>query len=161
MFTVAGAFDDGATYTVQITGRADHPVIGSHRAAALVKLHLGEKVPVGYGPQKSRLVTVEMLSSTRASSYSLASSRRGYSSGCKSPSYVRCHPLPEASVMVSSLAYQGPAASGTNTGAAPTARSNFEGISMRLQAGRSPSQKVRSSKPYPHWRFRFSASNQA
>ncbi|MFK0279536.1 hypothetical protein ACIQVL_03545 [Streptomyces sp. NPDC090499] len=44
MFTVAGAFDDGATYTVQITGRADRPVIGSHRAAALVELHKGEKI---------------------------------------------------------------------------------------------------------------------
>jgi hypothetical protein len=43
MFTVTGAFDDGATYTVQITGQADRPVIGSHRAAALVELHLGEK----------------------------------------------------------------------------------------------------------------------
>ncbi|MDV6291283.1 hypothetical protein R2F25_38375 [Streptomyces sp. UP1A-1] len=44
MFTVTGAFDDGATYTVQITGRADRPVIGSHRAAALVELHQGEAV---------------------------------------------------------------------------------------------------------------------
>lgn len=44
MFTVTGAFDDGATYTVQITGRADRPVIGSHRAAALVELHEGEKI---------------------------------------------------------------------------------------------------------------------
>ncbi|MFZ4249541.1 hypothetical protein ACOZDF_30290 [Streptomyces griseoincarnatus] len=43
-FTVTGAFDDGATYTVQITGRADRPVIGSHRAAALVELHQGETV---------------------------------------------------------------------------------------------------------------------
>lgn len=34
MITVTGAFHDGATYTVQITGRADHPVIGSYRAAA-------------------------------------------------------------------------------------------------------------------------------
>ncbi|MEU1273523.1 hypothetical protein [Streptomyces sp. NPDC005799] len=44
MFTVTGSFDDGATYTVQITGRADRPVIGSHRAAALVELHLGETI---------------------------------------------------------------------------------------------------------------------
>ncbi|MEU6460323.1 hypothetical protein [Streptomyces sp. NPDC046976] len=44
MFTVTGAFDDGATYTVQVTGRPDRPVTGSHRAAALVELHQGEKV---------------------------------------------------------------------------------------------------------------------
>ncbi|MEU9355007.1 hypothetical protein AB0D65_29430 [Streptomyces griseoloalbus] len=44
MLTVTGAFDDGATYTVQITGRADRPVIGSHRAAALVELHQGETI---------------------------------------------------------------------------------------------------------------------
>ncbi|MER7951958.1 hypothetical protein ABTY59_31665 [Streptomyces sp. NPDC096079] len=44
MLTVTGSFDDGATYTVQITGRADRPVIGSHRAAALAELHLGESV---------------------------------------------------------------------------------------------------------------------
>lgn len=42
MFTVTGSFDDGATYTVQVTGRADRPVIGSYRAAALVELHQGE-----------------------------------------------------------------------------------------------------------------------
>ncbi|MFE7072572.1 hypothetical protein ACFU96_21075 [Streptomyces sp. NPDC057620] len=50
MLTVTGAFDDGATYTVQITGRADRPVIGSHRAAALVELHQGETIalsPIG------------------------------------------------------------------------------------------------------------------
>lgn len=47
-FTVTGAFDDGATYTVQITGRADRPVIGSHRAAALVELHQGG--PVSLSP---------------------------------------------------------------------------------------------------------------
>lgn len=41
-FPVTGAFDDGATYTVQITGRADRPVIGSYRASALVELHQGE-----------------------------------------------------------------------------------------------------------------------
>ncbi|MFK0159135.1 hypothetical protein ACIQVK_44580 [Streptomyces sp. NPDC090493] len=44
MFTVTGAFDDGATYTVQITGRADRPVIGSYRAEALVELHQGETI---------------------------------------------------------------------------------------------------------------------
>ncbi|MFF8696238.1 hypothetical protein ACF08W_28905 [Streptomyces sp. NPDC015144] len=44
MFTVTGSFDDGATYTVQITGRADRPVIGSYRAAALVELHQGETI---------------------------------------------------------------------------------------------------------------------
>ncbi|MFJ4880052.1 hypothetical protein ACIP93_33260 [Streptomyces sp. NPDC088745] len=44
MFTVTGSFDDGATYTVQITGRADRPVIGSYRAAALVELHQGQSV---------------------------------------------------------------------------------------------------------------------
>ncbi|QFG13241.1 hypothetical protein SEA_GILGAMESH_49 [Streptomyces phage Gilgamesh] len=44
MHTVTGAFDDGATYTVQITGRTDRPVIGSHRAAALVELHQGEAI---------------------------------------------------------------------------------------------------------------------
>lgn len=43
-FTVTGAFDDGATYSVQVTGRADRPVIGSHRATALVELHQGEAV---------------------------------------------------------------------------------------------------------------------
>ncbi|MFE4581013.1 hypothetical protein [Streptomyces chartreusis] len=44
MLTVTGSFDDGATYTVQITGRADRPVIGSYRAAALVELHQGESI---------------------------------------------------------------------------------------------------------------------
>ncbi|GHH22045.1 hypothetical protein [Streptomyces lanatus] len=44
MFTVTGSFDDGATYTVQITMRADRPVIGSYRAAALVELHHGETI---------------------------------------------------------------------------------------------------------------------
>ncbi|MFC9280975.1 hypothetical protein [Streptomyces collinus] len=43
-FTVTGAFDDGATYSVQITGRADRPVIGSHRAAALMELHQGRLI---------------------------------------------------------------------------------------------------------------------
>ncbi|MFD7505393.1 hypothetical protein [Streptomyces sp. NPDC059850] len=43
-FTVTGAFDDGATYSVQVTGRADRPVIGSHRATALVELHQGSPV---------------------------------------------------------------------------------------------------------------------
>ncbi|MDH6449658.1 hypothetical protein M2155_002066 [Streptomyces sp. SAI-119] len=45
-FTVTGAFDDGATYSVQVTGRADRPVIGSHRATALVELHLGTPIAV-------------------------------------------------------------------------------------------------------------------
>lgn len=48
MFTVTGSFDDGATYTVQITGRADRPVIGSYRVAALIELHQGE--PVALSP---------------------------------------------------------------------------------------------------------------
>ncbi|MET7573399.1 hypothetical protein ABZT04_33615 [Streptomyces sp. NPDC005492] len=47
-FAVTGAFDDGATYSVQVTGRADRPVIGSHRAAALVELHQGE--PISLSP---------------------------------------------------------------------------------------------------------------
>ncbi|MFG2512688.1 hypothetical protein [Streptomyces sp. NPDC048584] len=50
MFTVTGSFADGATYVVQVTGRSDRPVIGSHRAAALVELHMGETValsPIG------------------------------------------------------------------------------------------------------------------
>ncbi|MBK3639467.1 hypothetical protein [Streptomyces sp. MBT33] len=47
-FTVTGAFEDGATYSVQVTGRADRPVIGSHRAAALVELHEGS--PVSLSP---------------------------------------------------------------------------------------------------------------
>ncbi|MGP4046827.1 hypothetical protein [Streptomyces sp. 2A115] len=54
MFTVTGAFDDGATYTVQITGRADRPVIGSYRAAALVELHQGETIALSpTGPMKA------------------------------------------------------------------------------------------------------------
>ncbi|MGW8918421.1 hypothetical protein ACWGO4_36475 [Streptomyces sp. NPDC055752] len=36
--------NDGATYSVQITGRDGRPVIGSHRAAALVDLHQGETI---------------------------------------------------------------------------------------------------------------------
>ncbi|MEU5978421.1 hypothetical protein [Streptomyces sp. NPDC047315] len=44
MLTVTGAFDDGATYTVKVTGQADRPVIGSYRAAALVALHLSGSV---------------------------------------------------------------------------------------------------------------------
>lgn len=44
MLTAMGVFDDGAAYSVQVTGRADRPVIGSHRAAALVELHLGESI---------------------------------------------------------------------------------------------------------------------
>lgn len=47
-FNVTGAFDDGATYSVQITGRADRPVIGSHRATALVELHQGS--PISLSP---------------------------------------------------------------------------------------------------------------
>ncbi|MFG2867549.1 hypothetical protein [Streptomyces sp. NPDC048338] len=42
MLTVTGSSDHGATYTVQITGQADRPVIGSYRAAALIELHLGK-----------------------------------------------------------------------------------------------------------------------
>ncbi|CAM5236035.1 hypothetical protein [Streptomyces griseomycini] len=54
MLTVTGSFDDGATYTVQITGRAARPVIGSYRAAALVELHLGESVSLSpTGPVKT------------------------------------------------------------------------------------------------------------
>ncbi|MFF9901243.1 hypothetical protein [Streptomyces longispororuber] len=54
VLTVTGSFDDGATYTVQITGRADRPVIGSHRAAALVELHQGESVALSpTGPMKT------------------------------------------------------------------------------------------------------------
>ncbi|MFE9993521.1 hypothetical protein [Streptomyces avermitilis] len=53
-FTVTGAFDDGATYSVQITGRADRPVIGSHRAAALVELHQGGPISLSpTGPLRS------------------------------------------------------------------------------------------------------------
>ena len=44
MLTVTGSFDDGASYTVQITGQADRPVIGSYRTAALVELHQGETI---------------------------------------------------------------------------------------------------------------------
>ncbi|MFB6630017.1 hypothetical protein ACFCWY_08985 [Streptomyces sp. NPDC056362] len=44
MLTVIGVFDDGGAYNVQITGRTDRPVIGSHRAAALVELHLGRSI---------------------------------------------------------------------------------------------------------------------
>lgn len=52
-FTVTGAFDDGSAYTVQITGRADRPVIGSRRAAALVELHQGERVSLSpTGPMR-------------------------------------------------------------------------------------------------------------
>ncbi|MGW2496254.1 hypothetical protein ACWCV2_17350 [Streptomyces pseudogriseolus] len=47
-FTVTGRFDDGATYCVQITGRSGRPVIGSHRAAALVELYQGG--PVSLSP---------------------------------------------------------------------------------------------------------------
>ncbi|WP_409473488.1 hypothetical protein [Streptomyces sp. HC307] len=47
-FAVTGAFEDGATYSVQVTGRADRPVIGSHRATALVELHQGS--PVSLSP---------------------------------------------------------------------------------------------------------------
>ncbi|MGW0033103.1 hypothetical protein ACWDXD_25210 [Streptomyces sp. NPDC003314] len=54
MLTVIGTFDDGAAYSVQITGRADRPVIGSHRAAALVELHQGESVALSpTGPMKT------------------------------------------------------------------------------------------------------------
>lgn len=53
-FTVTGAFDDGATYSVRVTGRADRPVIGSHRAAALVELHHGRPVPLSpTGPMRA------------------------------------------------------------------------------------------------------------
>ncbi|WP_224350589.1 hypothetical protein [Streptomyces olivaceus] len=53
-FTVTGAFDDGATYSVQVTGRADRPVIGSHRAAALVELHQGSPVSLSpTGPMRA------------------------------------------------------------------------------------------------------------
>ncbi|MET8696950.1 hypothetical protein ABZV65_30920 [Streptomyces bauhiniae] len=52
MFTVTGAFDDGATYTVQVTGEAGRPVAGSRRAAALVELHQGE--PIALSPTGPR-----------------------------------------------------------------------------------------------------------
>ncbi|MCD9904618.1 hypothetical protein LUR56_40100 [Streptomyces sp. MT29] len=53
-FNVTGAFDDGATYSVQITGRSDRPVIGSHRAAALLELHHGRAVALSpTGPMRS------------------------------------------------------------------------------------------------------------
>ncbi|MEU3201011.1 hypothetical protein [Streptomyces sp. NPDC006996] len=47
-FNVTGAFDDGATYSVQVTGRADRPVIGSHRATALVELR--QESPISLSP---------------------------------------------------------------------------------------------------------------
>ncbi|MFE2181358.1 hypothetical protein [Streptomyces sp. NPDC059455] len=54
MFTVTGSFEDRATYTVRITGRVDRPVIGSHRAAALVELHIGETIALGpTGPMRA------------------------------------------------------------------------------------------------------------
>lgn len=54
MFTVTGSFADGATYTVQITGRGDRPVIGSYRAAALVELHQGETLSLSpTGPMRA------------------------------------------------------------------------------------------------------------
>ncbi|MFB8120658.1 hypothetical protein ACFC51_32930 [Streptomyces sp. NPDC055962] len=54
MITVSGAFHDGSTYTVQITGRADRPVIGSYRAAALVQLHQGETISLSpTGPRRA------------------------------------------------------------------------------------------------------------
>ncbi|GAA5070952.1 hypothetical protein [Streptomyces similanensis] len=54
MITVTGAFDDGSAYTVQITGRADRPVIGSYRAAALVELHQGEPIALSpTGPRRT------------------------------------------------------------------------------------------------------------
>ncbi|RZU28318.1 hypothetical protein EV284_6484 [Streptomyces sp. BK022] len=53
MFTVTGAFDDGATYTVQVTGDAARPVAGSRRAAALVELHQGEQIALSpTGPRR-------------------------------------------------------------------------------------------------------------
>ncbi|NML55163.1 hypothetical protein HHL19_35445 [Streptomyces sp. R302] len=53
MLTVTGVFDDGAAYRVQITGRADRPVIGSRRAAALIELHMGERIALSpAGPMK-------------------------------------------------------------------------------------------------------------
>ena len=43
-FTVTGALDDGAAYQVQVTGRAEQPVIGSRRVRALVQMHEGRPV---------------------------------------------------------------------------------------------------------------------
>lgn len=52
-FTVTGVFDDGAAYTVQVTGRSDRPVTGSRRAAALVELHQGRQVTLSpTGPMR-------------------------------------------------------------------------------------------------------------
>ncbi|MFJ2745326.1 hypothetical protein ACIO3O_37345 [Streptomyces sp. NPDC087440] len=52
--TVTGTFDDGAAYVVRITGRADRPVIGSHRVAALVAHYVGRPVRISpTGPQRT------------------------------------------------------------------------------------------------------------
>lgn len=59
-FTVTGAFDDGATYTVRVTGQTDRPVIGSHRAASLVELHQGRHIPLSpTGPLRTVTATDE------------------------------------------------------------------------------------------------------
>lgn len=48
-----GVLEDGCPYQVEITGRADRPVIGSARIRALVEQHTGKPVLLGpLGPRR-------------------------------------------------------------------------------------------------------------
>jgi hypothetical protein len=48
-----GVLEDGCPYQVEITGRADQPVVGSARIRALVEQHTGNQVLLGpLGPRR-------------------------------------------------------------------------------------------------------------
>ncbi|MEW1657825.1 hypothetical protein [Streptomyces sp. NPDC093707] len=50
---MTGIMDDGCPYQVQVTGRADRPVVGSARVRALVEQYVGTPVLLGpLGPRR-------------------------------------------------------------------------------------------------------------
>lgn len=50
---VTGTLEDGAAYEVEVTGRANRPVIGSRRIAALVEQHVGKPILLSpLGPRR-------------------------------------------------------------------------------------------------------------
>lgn len=50
---IIGTLDDGAAYSVEVTGREDRPVTGSRRVRALVEQYIGKPVLLGpLGPQR-------------------------------------------------------------------------------------------------------------
>ncbi|MFI9588081.1 hypothetical protein ACIHCQ_41300 [Streptomyces sp. NPDC052236] len=84
-FTVTGTFDDGAAYTVQVTGRADRPVIGSRRVAALMVLHQGRPITLSpTGPLRKVSPTDEATVLAVLREYTNVIEDRGVAPGCGS-----------------------------------------------------------------------------